>query len=312
LPSPELFYLSREEVAGLLPPIAEQVDLITATYRSAAAGRVELPPKMNVHPREDAFVQVLPAYLADDDVAAVKLVGGNPANKLRGLPFLSGVVVVHDADTCVPVAIMDAAEITAARTAGASAACVRRWAPEGWRRAAILGCGEQGRYHARILRELNPQAEIVAYDPHPERIAAMPDPVRPAGSEREAVEGADVVVTVATMRPKAEPLLEPSWLGERWLVLPVDFHAIVKPEVAEQADLFVTDDVRQFENYRNNLGWFDGWPRPEASVGEALAEEGFPDRVLACNLGVGALDAAYATRGVARARDRGVGTRLTR
>ena len=48
-----VLYLTREEVAGLLPPVPEQLDLVEATYRAVAAGRVELPPKPGVHPRPD-------------------------------------------------------------------------------------------------------------------------------------------------------------------------------------------------------------------------------------------------------------------
>ena len=82
--------------------------------------------------------------LRDDDVAALKWVAGYPENKARGLPYISGLIVVNDAETGLPAAIMDAAEITAARTAAASGVCIRKWAPERWSEVAILGCGEQG------------------------------------------------------------------------------------------------------------------------------------------------------------------------
>ncbi|MDQ4019056.1 MAG: ornithine cyclodeaminase family protein, partial [Actinomycetota bacterium] len=168
-----LLYLSRQEVAELLPDIREQLDLVEATYRALAAGRVELPPKPGVHPRPDSFIHAMPAYLADEDVAALKWVSGYPANKERGLPYIAGLIVLNDAETGLPLALMDGAEITAARTAAASGVCVRRWAPAGWRSAAILGCGEQARFHVRLLTELNPKARIQAYDPHPERIERL-------------------------------------------------------------------------------------------------------------------------------------------
>ena len=145
----EIVYLSRQEVSDLLPPIPEQIDLVAGTYRSMAAGRVELPPKPGIHPRQDAFIHAMPAYLEDTDVAAIKWVSGYPSNKALGLPYINGLMIVNDAATGMPIAIMDAAEITAARTAAASGACIRHWAPAGWTRAAIIGCGEQGRYHAR-------------------------------------------------------------------------------------------------------------------------------------------------------------------
>ncbi|MGH2996865.1 MAG: ornithine cyclodeaminase family protein, partial [Gaiellaceae bacterium] len=107
-------FLSREEVARFLPAIPEQLDLVERTYRALAAGRVELPPKPGVHPRKDAFVHAMPAYLADDDVVALKWVAGYPENPARGLPYIHGLIVVNDPETGVPLAVMDAAEITAA------------------------------------------------------------------------------------------------------------------------------------------------------------------------------------------------------
>ena len=175
-----LRFLSREDVRSLLPEIPGQLDLVEATYRSVGTGRVELPPKPGIHPRKDSFIHAMPAYLKDEDVAALKWVAGYPANKERGLPYISGLIVVNDAETGLPTAVMDGAEITAARTAAASGVCVRRWAPKGWEEAAILGCGEQGRHHARVLSALNPEVRIRAFDPHPERVAELEGRVEPA------------------------------------------------------------------------------------------------------------------------------------
>jgi alanine dehydrogenase len=304
-----LLYLSREEVAGLLPDIPAQLDLVEATYRSVGAGRVELPPKPGIHPRKDSFIHAMPAYLRDEDVASLKWVAGYPGNKERGLPYISGLIVLNDAGTGLPLAVMDGAEITAARTAAASGVCIRRWAPDGWREAAILGCGEQGRHHARVLGALNPEARIHAFDPHPERIAQLEGQVEPAPTPEEAVSGSEVVVTAGPIVEEPESPLAPDWLAERWLGLPIDFDFYFSAEAVSAADLFLVDDVDQFEYYRT-LGHFQGWPRPDGSVGEALGRPGSPDRVLCCNLGVGALDAAFAARVLATARERGVGTEL--
>ena len=161
---------------GLLPSVSDQLDLVEETYRAVGAGRVELPPKPGIHPRPDSFIHAMPAYLRDDDVAALKWVAGYPANKERGLPYITGLIVLNDPETGVPAAIMDGAEITAARTAAASGVCIRRFAPEDWSRAAVLGAGEQGRFHAQVLRELNPEVAIRAWDPAPRahRVAGRP------------------------------------------------------------------------------------------------------------------------------------------
>jgi alanine dehydrogenase len=304
-----LLYLERREVAGLLPDVFAQLDLVERTYRALADGHVELPPKPGVHPRKDSFIHAMPAYLRDQDVVALKWVAGYPANKERGLPYITGLVVLNDPETGLPLAVMDGAEITAARTAAASGVCVRRFAPEGWRSAAILGCGEQGRFHARLLRELNPGVRIRAYDPHPERIAEMPGPVEPATGAREALEGAEVVVSAGPIVEDPDPPIRPDWLGDRWLALPIDFDFYFRAETIAAADLFLVDDVGQFEYYRS-LGHFQSWPEPAGTVGDRLSGSAGGRGVVCCNLGIGALDAAFAALVLERAREHGVGTEL--
>ncbi len=299
-------YLRRDEVASLLPPISDQLDLVQDTYEAVAAGRVELPPKPGIHPRKDSFIHAMPAYLRDDDVAALKWVAGYPQNKDRGLPYITGLIILNDADTGLPAAIMDGAEITAARTAAASGVCIRKWAPEGWREVAILGCGEQGRYHARVIRALNAEARMRAYDPHPERAQGLGERVEPAASPQDAVRDADVVVSAGPIVEDPESPLGPDWLGQRWLGLPIDFDFYFSVDTVASAELFLVDDVGQFEYYRS-LGHFRDWPAPAGTVGEQHDRRA---RVLACNLGVGALDAAFAARVFAGARERGAGVQL--
>jgi ornithine cyclodeaminase/alanine dehydrogenase len=307
----DIVYLSRQEVADLLPSILDQIDLVEETYRAMARGRVELPPKPGVHPREDAFIHAMPAYLADADVAALKWVAGYPANKQRGLPYISGLIVVNDAETGFPTAVMDAAEITAARTAAASGVCIRRWAPTGWSSAAILGCGEQGRYHAGVVAALNGNASIRAFDIHPERAEVLAGGAVVADSTEAAVRGADVVITGTPILARPDPPIDSDWLGDRYLALPLDFDAQFRVGPIADSGLFVSDDVAQFEYYRAQ-GHFQGWPAPHASVGEALESGAEAKRVACCNLGVGALDAAFARAVLDAALSGDVGTRLPR
>jgi ornithine cyclodeaminase/alanine dehydrogenase len=306
---PELLFLSRRDVVQLLPPLDEQIALAEETYRALARGRVEMPPKPGIHPRPNAFLHAMPAYLADGDVAALKWVSGYPENPARGLPYISGLIVVNDADTGLPAAVLDAAEITAARTAAASGVCIRRFAPEAWQTVGILGCGEQGRYHARIVSALQPDARMRAWDPVPERVGTLDGRVEHAADSRAAVDHAEVVITAAPIAERPDPVVSREWVGNRYLVLPLDFDASVQRAVIEDAELFAVDDIAQFEHYRA-AGHFQGWPVPSLSLGEALGLDGTFDRVACVNLGIGALDAAFASTVVEAARREGVGVRV--
>ena len=309
--TPALRYLTRADVRELLPGWHDQIDLAEDTAVELAAGRVEMPPKPGIHPRADAFIHAMPAHLVRSDVAALKWVSGYPTNKALGVPYINGLLILNEAETGIPIAIMDCVEITAARTAAASGVCVRRWAPAGWRTAAILGCGEQGAYHAAMLRAVNPDAEIIAYDPTPARAEALPGRTRVAASVEEAVVAADVIISAAPIVRDPHPTIHADMLRPRHLLLPIDFDAVVARDAIEAADLFLTDHLAQFDHYRG-LGHFRDWPAPADAVGTRVRDDERPDRVVCCNLGVGALDAAFAALVHARAEASDIGTLLPR
>ena len=285
--------VDRQTVASLLPTTLDQIELAARVYRSMARGEVEMPPKIGVHPRPDAFLHAMPAYLKELDVVAMKWVSGYPDNPARGLPAISGVIVVNDVQTGMPLAVLDAAEITAARTAAASGACVQAFAPEGWAIVAVLGCGEQGRHHCEVLRAVNPDCEIRAYDPVTDRARDVCSGAVVLDNPRAAVTGADVVVTAGPILRDPPSPLDESWVADDVLLLPIDFDFYVAAAAVAACDLFLTDDLAQYSAYREH-GYFRSWPDPHATVGEGL-ERGLSARRIVCaNLGVGALDAAFA------------------
>ncbi|MGH8965688.1 MAG: ornithine cyclodeaminase family protein, partial [Actinomycetes bacterium] len=302
--SDTITYLDSASISKLLPTLDEQLDLIEQTYVAMARGRVELPPKPGIHPRPDAFVNAMPAYLADQDVAAMKWVSAYPGNPREGLPSISGLIILNDPETGMPDVIMDAAEITAIRTAVASGVSIRHLAHDGWSRVAILGYGEQGRQHARVVKALNPSAEITVYGGP--RLRQQQDGVGVVNDARTAVDGADLVITAGPMSQDPAPVLVRQWLSIRCLVVPVDFDAYVTPQLVDEADLFVVDDVAQYDQYQSR-GQFRGWPKAHASVGDALQSPAAGDLRVVCSLGVGAIDAAYAGAIHRRARAAGLG-----
>lgn len=307
----DLIYLTRDDVRSLLPDWHAQIDVVEQTYVDMSEGSVEMPPKPGIHPRKDAFIHAMPAFLGRSDVAALKWVSGYPSNKALGIPYINGLLILNEAATGVPIAVMDCVEITAARTAAASGVCVRRWAPAGWKRAAILGCGEQGNYHADMLRALNPNVEIIAYDPNPERADALRGRTSTAATVVEAVADADVIISAAPIVKEPTPSIHSGMLKAQHLLLPIDFDAVVDRVVIDDAQIFLTDNVAQFEHYRS-IGHFRDWRAPQASVGDRVRAEGGADRVVCCNLGVGALDAAFAAVVDAAARTQDLGLTLPR
>src|SRR5262245_10143171 len=109
---------------------------VETVFREKADGRHEMPPKPGVHPGADGFLHAMPAYLPRLRALGMKWVSGYPSNPARGLPYISGLLVLNDPETGIPDAVLDATWITALRTAAASAVAARHLA----RRAShVLG-----------------------------------------------------------------------------------------------------------------------------------------------------------------------------
>ena len=162
-----------------------------------------------------------------------------------------------------------------------------------------------------MLRALNPNAEIVAYDPNPERADLLRGRTETAASVESAIADADIVISAAPIVKNPAPSIFPGMLKDKHLLLPIDFDAVASKAIVDEADIFLTDSVAQFEHYRG-IGHFAGWRAPQASVGDRVRESGGGDRVVCCNLGVGALDAAFAAVVNAAAREQHLGLALPR
>jgi ornithine cyclodeaminase/alanine dehydrogenase len=256
-----------------MPGIPARLALAKETLRGLAAG-AELPPKIGVHPRPDgAFAHAMPAYLAGDapdgsaDRLGMKWVLGFATNNVLGLPAIHGLLLLNDPRTGVPTAILDAGPITAERTAAVSGVAIRAFAPPLAGRAArvaLIGAGVQGHSHVPVLGHVLPGLELAVFDRDPDRAASSPRPPRYGRggarrqSAREAVEGADVVVTAASFVPPPErQVMTNAWLAPDALVVPVDYATYCAAEVAREAALFLVDHTGQFLANRD-AGQFDG------------------------------------------------------
>ena len=325
-----LRYLSSAELDACLPRVAERIALARQALVALADGDAEMPPKIGVHPRQGALLHAMPAWLRSADLVGLKWVSAFPGNKARGLPAIGGLVVLNDPDSGLPTWIMDAARITAVRTAAVSGVAIElfaappRTAVPAAERVALLGAGVQARSHLEVIAALLPRAQVALFDRNAARSRALADEVNdgagrevvvPAPTAADAVAGAGVVVTVATLGAAAARLA-PADVGSGTLIVAVDFATYVSPELARAADVFAVDDRDQFLHYRG-LGYFDGYPDPGATLGQLCRSAAQPvtgsgRTALVTHLGVGLADVIFANAIARAAAERGLGTVLER
>ncbi len=212
----EIRVLRGAEVRNLLP-MAACVDLMQRTMIAVSERRVVLPLRsVMVMPGEIGMMGNMPGYLAEPECFGVKLVSLIPHNKPPQYSSHLGLVLLFEAEHGCPVALVDAAEITAIRTAAASGLATRLLARPEAGDLALLGAGEQARSHLEAMLAVRPLRRIRVWARDGDKAAAFADiegarhqvAIERSATVREAVAGADIICTVTKAR---EPIL----LGEQ-------------------------------------------------------------------------------------------------
>jgi ornithine cyclodeaminase/alanine dehydrogenase len=310
-------YLCRADVEAVGLSALEVIEILERAFRAKRTGDVEMPPKVGVHPREDAFIHAMPAYLSDSDAVGLKWVAGYPGNQALGIPYLHGLFVLSDAGTGRPLAVMDAAWITEVRTAAASMLGIRALARGSVESIGIVGCGRQGGIHLELAGLVFPQLRRAAlFDRHSDRAEALGAAhrgldVRVASSAEEVGPGTDVVITCTPIVRDPERPLRRAHLRDATVACAVDFDASLSEDLFDEAASFVVDDLPQYRYYRQQ-GYFAGYPADALELADVLAGETPrpPGLNVYAPLGIALEDVAVAAELNRRAADLGLGTEL--
>jgi len=315
-------YLSRNDVEKINLPVIEIIEAVETVFKEKGACRTEMPPKPGIHTRENAFIHAMPAYVPAFEAAGMKWVSGYPENPAKGLPYISGLVVLNDPETGLPLAVMDCTWITGKRTAAATAVAAKYLARKDSSRVGIVACGVQGRTNLEALCALFPVSHVKAYDLYPEiaeryvqdmssRFAVSVEPVT---CVKDAVENMDIIVTSGPILQNPRPAIEKDWLSPGSFACPLDFDSYWQGEAMKQVDKLATDDINQL-NYYRTVGYFKDTPEPYADLGEIAAGK-YPgrelddERTMSINLGLALEDVTAAVKIYTRACQEGIGIEL--
>jgi ornithine cyclodeaminase/alanine dehydrogenase-like protein (mu-crystallin family) len=328
-----LLYLDADDVRAAMPPVGERLDLARRTM-IALVEDAELPPKIGVHPRPAAsHTAAMPALLSgsdssgSDDLLGIKWVTNFPTNREMGRPAIHATVLLTDAVTGEPRAVLDGAPITAERTAAVSGVVLREWWPRDLSipHVAMLGAGVQASSHvdvlAEVCRQVGAKPTLTIADRNLDRAQQLADAALASGKFAEAdattelsaaATGADVLLTMISFGTDRQ-ILPVGTLARASLVVAVDYDMCIPAEFARRSSIFVTDDIGQFRVTRAG-SVLAGYPDPDASIGEALSGRDLEPRqtgpTFVNHLGVGLADVVFADALVRRAATLGLGTTL--
>lgn len=324
----EVLVIDAPTVRRLLP-MARCIDVMEEALSALARDEAMNPLRSILGlPFAGSALAVMPGAQLHPPVFGVKVISVFPQNREAGLETHQGVVLLFEAEHGRPVALVDASEVTALRTAAVSGVATRALAGPGAADLAILGSGTQARTHLDAMLAVRPVRRVRAWSPTRERLVAFAAeaserhgiPVEPVADPRAAVDGASLICTVSGAR---EPLV----LGE-WLAPGVHINAVgsalpgareLDGEALRRARLFV--DRRESALNESGdvlLAMAEGAigadhilaELGEVLIGAATGRTGPEDVTLFKSLGLAVEDVATARAVMDEASRQGAGTRI--
>ncbi|UYP44364.1 Alanine dehydrogenase [Candidatus Lokiarchaeum ossiferum] len=302
-----LLYLSRSDIEKINIPMSEIISTLEKMFFEKGQGRVEMPPKPGIHFSEDSYIHAMPAYIPAFQSAGIKWVSAFPENHKKNLPFISGLLILNDATTGFPIAVMDCTWITAMRTGAATAVAAKYLANPNSSQVGILACGVQGRSNLEALSCVFNIKKVNVYDIFAQSAQKYADemgkkldlPIEVMKDPRSAVLGSDIIVTSGPILKNPHPTIEKGWMKEGAFGSAVDFDSYWTGEALGEVDGLFTDDTHQMDYYRS-LGYFTNTPPVSADLGELCVgtksgRTNASDRIITMNLGLALEDMVVAS-----------------
>lgn len=264
------------------------------TLLALADGSASVTPKSQVIHEQGGFANAMPAAWPERGLLGMKWVVVTPSNRARGKDMIGGLMVLSGADGTTR-ATLDAAELTALRTAAVTGASL---ALDG-RPITFVGTGVQARSHARVIEALG-RGPLTVWGRRPEALEELtawcaqhtPDlELRTTTDRAAALDGAGVVISGLPIGLTGTALA-PGEVAPDTTLLPVDYASVAGAEISRTGTV-VADDPAQFEALRPLKHGAD-YPHATGATGDLL-RSGRPEGLLVVqNLGSGLGDVVLA------------------
>ena len=236
--------LNKKEVQNLID-MREVITVVETAFRDWTEGKGEMPSKVYLKVKDGDF-RAMPAALPG--AAGMKWVNVHTGNPAKGFPTVMAVLIYNDPTTGYPLAIMDATEATAFRTAATSAIASKYLARKDSQTLGIVGAGRQSYYHIIAHQQIFNLKEIRVCDIFPEATERLIESLKNMPIKKCSIEEVVKADIVCTLTPAQHPVVEKKWLVPGTHINAVGADAEGKeelePAILNEA-LLVVDDLRQ-------------------------------------------------------------------
>jgi len=319
----EILYLTQREVIDMGLTIEDILKLIEHALICHGKKEYEMPAKIGVHPLSEVFFHAMPAYVPSKNACGMKWVECYPYNIQRfNLPQTTGLLILNDISSGVPMVIMDCAWITAMRTPAVTVLAAAALHPSA-ETFGMFGCGVEGIGHVNyVLHTLKKLKKIYIYDINEAAMDNLIKICQPKidvpivkGTPKKIAESCEVMSSATTIIKENLSVVKDEWVGKGQTILPADLNTFWNPAISKRADKYIVDSINEHELFAG-MGYFpDGLPKVYCETGEILAgiKKGreHKDELIVCsNIGMSVCDVVVAREIFNRAIEKGVGRKL--
>ena len=211
-------FINKEKIASLLP-MDECIEVMEKMFRSLANGEILQPLRSLMWlPDKKGLLGMMPGHAGDLGVMGIKVISVFHNNREAGVPSHQGVVILFDAEHGQPLMIFDGLEITAIRTAAASAVATELLARENAEVLTIIGSGEQAKRHIEAMLVVRKIKQIRLWSRNEKNAVQLANemsgdyniPFHVKKTVQEAVKDADIICTVTS---SPQPIVMGEWIS---------------------------------------------------------------------------------------------------
>jgi ornithine cyclodeaminase/alanine dehydrogenase len=189
--------------------LSDYIDAVEQAFERLDGGRMSVPEVVHIAAPDGAFHVKSAGFIGEPSYVAVKVNGNFPNNpRLAGLPTIQGAIVLCDGKNGSLLAVIDSIEVTAMRTAAATAVAAKYLVQDNAEVVTVIGCGIQGRVQLLALLEVLPLRKVFAFDNDLKQMDAFVTQMRaetdieiiPVDDFADATLASQVIVTCTSSR----------------------------------------------------------------------------------------------------------------
>lgn len=281
---PETLILTHKDIQKLLS-MKDTLKVVEGAFSAQGAGKTQMPPKIYIKLHQyNGDIRAMPAFIETTKACGMKWVSVYPKNKEKGLPTTLATIILNDAKTGFPLAIMDGTYITKMRTGAAGGLAARYLARKDSKIAAMVGCGAQAESQLSALAEYFDISLVKVWgntaknaDDFTCRMKWVKLKMTACKNIKDCVSGADMVVTTT---PSQKPLVQLKWLKKGAHINAIGADAKGKeelePAILRHAKVIIDDWAQAPASGEINVPWSRGLITKKdicATLGEVICRK---------------------------------------